>query len=39
MHYTPIRTITQGEIDIFENDGVVCLRQFLIQKQLKFFVK
>ena len=28
MHYTPIRTITQDEIDIFENDGVVCLRQF-----------
>ena len=28
MHYTPIRTITQDEIDVFENDGVVCLRQF-----------
>ena len=28
MNYAPIRAITQDEIDTYENDGVVCLRQF-----------
>ena len=28
MHYAPIRAITQDEIETFDRDGVVCLRQF-----------
>ena len=28
MNYAPIRAITQDEINTFDVDGVVCLRQF-----------
>ena len=28
MDYAPIRAITEAEIETFQTDGVVCLRQF-----------
>ncbi len=34
MHYAPIRAITQDEIDTFDRDGVVCLRQFFDAKTI-----